>query len=224
MVAQLNFELVPSNPLSLRYFVTHSGASDAVGILGRSVELVAEDPSAFQLVLLYGARGTGKTHLLRGFAERAIESGIDAERITCLDIRDLRGSGGEIDASSLASFIDRYEQLRTNGGLMFLEAADVPTAVHGWDPHLRSRLVAGNVVRLGYPLEQELRPLISSLAERRNLKLSESNIDFMLKWLPSDPLSFDRIITVINDASFQSRRSAGRKLIGEVLRESAGNR
>ncbi len=221
MTAQLNFDLKPQSPHSLRYFVVHTGASEAVQTIQLALKSVAENPSTFKLVLLHGATGSGKTHLLEGAAEEGIAIGIPAEKISVIDVRELRSlETGKIEASALASFIDRYEQLRASGGLLLLEANDVPTAANGWDPHLWSRLVAGYIVRLGYPREDELRPLLSSLVERKNLKLSENSLNYLLKWLPADPLSFDRILSAINDLSFSSKRSAGQRLIQEVVRES----
>jgi len=221
MTAQLNFDLKPQSPFSLRYFVVHTGASEAVQTLRLAIDSVAANPSTFKLVLVHGAKGAGKSHLLQGFAEEALELGISPEKITVIDVQELSSpDSGQIEASALAAFIDRYEQLRSDGGLLLLEASDVPEAANGWDPHLWSRLVAGYVVRLGYPREEELRPLLGSLVERKNLKLSEYSMNYLLRWLPADPLSFDRIVSAINDLSFSSKRAAGQRLIQEVLRDS----
>lgn len=211
-MTQLTFHLAPVEPYSLSYFVPHSGVTEAYELLEHAIAEVSE--GGFRLVFLYGSSGTGKTHLLYGFRKRAEEQGIDPERICVCSLEQLLKNKSE----SIGEFVKTYDRLKSEGGLILVEARDIFHPTDDLDKHLSSRLLAGYSVKVGYPREEELRPLLLSLLERKNLKLTDYSLNYLLRWLPLDPLSLDRILTAINDLSLSNSRKVGQGLIREVLR------
>lgn len=200
MGQQLNFSLQPSDPYSPNYFVRHSGVSEAWDFIADACRQHIANPSYFQLIFVHGPQGVGKTHLLE--ASRA-ES---AHNFAIVRL-------SEIDT---AAFIDQYERCRTAGGILCVEADCAPNEATN-DPHIRSRLLNGTILKLEYPAEGELRPLIESLLERHNLRLSETSIEYLLRRLPLDPLSFSNIFAKISDVSLGRYDSARLGIIRELL-------
>ena len=216
--SQLTLELAPVAPHSLQYFVQHSGVAEAFTTLAARVEEVAEKSQQFRIVYVFGQRGCGKTHLLTAYRQEAYRLGIAPDRVCMLDLSDWSSSD---DDERVAAIVAEYDHLKAEGGLMLLEAESPPKDVSS-NPHLQSRLLAGDVLRLSYPREEELRPLLQSLAERRNLKLSENSIDYLLKRLPLEPLSFDNIFAKISEFSLSRSKPAGLGVVREVWKDTAG--
>ncbi len=204
---QLSFTLTPRAPYALSYFVTHCGVAEAVFIISAAVEELLSDPGVFRSVYVYGPRGSGKTHILRGYADEAISRGLAPAKIFIIDLQQPVSPGESIS---------RFEELRASGGLVFIEGR-YPPAEQTSDPHLRSRLLLGSVQELRYPPEEELPPVLLSLLERRNMKMSEQTIQYILRRTPSDPLSFSDIFARIDRLSLRQGRPAGLAVAREVL-------
>ena len=56
-----------------------------------------------------------------------------------------------------------------------------------------------------------------SLLERHNLRLADNSLQYLLKRLPRDPLSFDAIFGKINELSFQQGKPARLGLVRQVV-------
>ena len=68
--------------------------------------------------------------------------------------------------------------------------------------------------------EEELSPILNSLLERKNMKLSERSVAYLLRRLPREPLSFDAIFARINELSLEESRPAGLGVIRELIDNS----
>ena len=214
--AQLNFQLLPQNPHALDYFVTHSGVVDVVQALEEGIAKALERPETFQFFFIHGPLGTGKTHLLSAFSALAISSGVPPERVVAIDITDEIWDSVSREDGWVSNFVSEYERLKRVGGLMLLASRQQPLEASE-NPHVQSRLLAGNVFHLSYPREEEFRPLIESLLERNNLKLSEYSLNYLLKRLPLDPLSFANIFASIGDISLAEGRPARQGVVRDVV-------
>ena len=209
---QLALGLSPRQPYSLDYFVPHSGVAEAYAALEQALENAASCRQYFQLIFVWGLPGSGKKHLLEGFCQRAAERGIPQERIYKVFFKQ----GESPDDDEVSQFVRIYEQMRASGGLIFGAAILSPDGVTS-NPHLLSRLTAGSVFELSYPREDELAPLLSSLLERKNLKLPSKTVDYVLKRLPRDPLSFEGVFARISELCFRQGKTAGPGIVRQVL-------
>lgn len=202
---QLFFKLQPANPYALDYLVPHTGIVDAASRLEQVVEEANANQEKFYFVYLYGAKGSGKTHLTKAYFSLI-------ERCSLYDI----SLPEELSESFVASFVSDYETKRTHGGLIIFAASELPGAISS-NPHLSSRLQNAELLTLRYPQESELRTLISSILERRNLNISEYSLAYLLKRLPANPLSFDHIFARIDELSLSQNKPAGLGLIREAF-------
>jgi len=80
-------------------------------------------------------------------------------------------------------------------------------------------LKSARAIQLELPSEQEIRPIILSIAERQNIKLTERMISFLVKRLPLQPLSFHYILSRLNDYALEK----GRPINEDVLREAVSH-
>lgn len=212
-ISQLALALRPAEPYALSYFVTHSGVVDAVSYLERLIEEAVADHTAFHLVYLYGPRGAGKRHLVEGYYRAATSRAYPEDRCLrfCFDSLALPDD-------AVAGFVAAYERCRSAGGVILAAGESHPSELSE-NPHLTSRLLSGNLFALCYPREEELRPILVSLMERRNLRLSERSLDFLLRRLPLDPLSFDTIFDRISELCYQQGKGAGFKAVRTILQQ-----
>ncbi len=215
---QLPLELPPTEPYALSYFVSHSGVIDAVTAFEQATQQVKQDPKLFQLICLCGPRGTGKSHLLEGFRLRATtELGIAADRCFVFEFGGNAGAEQPSAEELIPWFVSTYERLKHEGGLLLASVDESLLDAERANPHLRSRLRSGHLIRVDYPSEGEYKPLLRSLLERRNLSLSERDLDYLLERLPRDTLSFDQIFGKISQFSLMASKPARRGVIREVL-------
>jgi chromosomal replication initiation ATPase DnaA len=200
--------LLPGDPFSLNYLVVHSGISRAVELLN----LTADRPGqggAFNLHYLHGPAGSGKTHILTAFSSKFRAAAPTEAEVEAFDY----GAGGaEFD---LPGFIAVYERVKARGGALLVASRAAPVELCP-DPQFISR-VGSAAAELSYPRESELPELISSLAERHNLRLSERAVRLLLRSLPRDPLSFDSILAKIAASSLKQARPANQTVVREAL-------
>lgn len=233
---QLSFSLPPVTPYSLDYFVPHTGVAAALDRLLKEFQLLRDyfalnddrlqKPRKGKLIFIQGPEGSGKTHLLTGFESLARNAGMGAEIVRVYDLNF--ESKPENRAAQLhllphaspevGEFVSNYEKVKVDGGLIVLSSRESP--LHTTDnPHLRSRFATAETMVIGYPKEDELRPLIQSMCERFNLKPTEGALKFLLKRIPLDPLSFSNILARINEVSFESGKPIKLPLVKAVLSE-----
>lgn len=210
MPQHLSFSLVPKDPFSLRYFVVHSGVALAYAELEQACTQLIKDPSLFRLFYIHGPRGSGKTHLAYGFESFMLEQSFPRTHIQVYDLQPLP------DSSLVSEIVAEYERIKRDGGLLVITSQSDPHDITK-NPHLQSRLLAGNIAALGSPTEDELKPLLLSLLERRNLILNEKSLEYLLRRLPVDPLSFDNIFARLDELSLTEGRSPGPKMLRELI-------
>jgi len=214
LISQIPLKLEVFEPHSLRYLVPHSGVADALPIFERCLADLENDSNVFRSIFLYGPQGSGKTHLTRGYQELALTRGIQSVSVFDTDLL--------VTPETVRSFIDATEQARNSGGLIIAEGRELPTERGDLTPHITSRLLAGYSVRIGYPMEEELKPLLLSILERRSLRLPEHSVQHLLKLLPTNPLSMERIIRAIDELALSEQRKVGRGLILKALERASG--
>lgn len=202
---QLFFKLQPENPYALEYLVSHTGIVDATSRLAEVVEEANVNRQKFYFLYIFGAKGSGKTHIAKAYSSLS----------ECCSLYDI-SLAAELNESFVASFVSDYETKRTHGGLIIFSASELPGAI-STNPHLSSRLQSAELLTLGYPQESELRTLINSILERRNLNISEYSLGYLLKRLPANPLSFEDIFARIDELSLSQSKPAGLGLIRKAF-------
>jgi chromosomal replication initiation ATPase DnaA len=198
----LSLNLNPVTPYSLDYFVRHSGVATALDVGLSAIEELVGNSEKFKLIYLLGPSGSGKTHLVEGLRSLVDKNKISSEKFVVVEDLEI------LEESQLISqIVSVYDLLKTTGGMMILTSTKDPRKITA-NPHVQSRLLAGDLLEINYPQENELRPILISVLERKNLKLSDYSINFLLKRLPLDPLSFSNIFARLNDLTLTEGRPA----------------
>ncbi len=211
---QLCFDLPPRDRFSLAYLVRHSGIAYAVDTVETALQRLLTNRVHAEFILVFGPKGSGKTHLVNGFADRAQDLGLRVMTHEFLMVEHQGLLGVVSDDERISALVDGYERLRASGGIAIFSAAVGPYEITT-NPHLRSRLLGCQIAEIAYPREEELKTLVLSLLERHNLKLSEASLEYLLRRLPRDPLSFDHIFARINASSLRQARPAGQAVVRE---------
>ena len=214
VVEQIPLRLNASEPFASDYFVPHSGVGQSLSQLLDLLERFQQEKGLFQTIYLHGASGTGKSHLIQIFQRRAEELGLDSDAIFLRDFQDeTRNQDSEV-----APLVSEYENRKTLGGVFFV-ASRLSLEQFSSNPHLLSRLKSGMILELRSPSIEEMRPTLISLLERRNLKLSERAIEYIVRRVPTNPLCLWAILAKMDDRALREGRTVGLYLIREILGE-----
>ncbi|ROR35073.1 DnaA regulatory inactivator Hda [Inmirania thermothiophila] len=223
---QFPLPLVCASPADLERF--HPGPNRAAW------ERVAEAALAGGILYLWGAAGSGKTHLLQGACHRAAQAG---RRAAYLDLAD-PACRSEAALEGLERMdlvcLDGLEHVAGNrawegAALLLLDAAGrgggviaasrAPLA--GLDlalPDLRSRLAWGGVYGLEPLADDELAEALRLHAEARGIELPREVARFLLA---RHPRRLDRLVDLLARLDRESL-AAGRRLTLPFVRDLLG--
>lgn len=193
-------------------------------------------PEAPPRLLLFGPRGSGKSHLLQALAQRAgaslgcayvplaqlgdagIEAigGLEALDLVCLD--DVDAVAARRDwAEALARLLDA---MRAHGGRIAASAAAPPERLASALPDLRTRLSQAAVYGLK-PLGDEARAqLLLQRARARGLELPLDAAHHLLARLPRDPGSLVGALDRLDRALLSAQRRLTLGFVQQWLREN----
>lgn len=157
-----------------------------------------------EIVCLYGPSGVGKSALL----ELA-----KAQGASVWD--DLEASTEEIQVSLFHAL-----QRVTTGGQKgrIVVASRVPVAqLTGLKPDVKSRLLLGEHIEVGYPTEPELRALLAHWAAGRQLVLPGAVADYVLARADRSPKSLKDLLLKLDALSLQEKRGITVALARAIL-------
>jgi DnaA family protein len=206
-------------------------------VAGRNVECFAALRAAAagtareQFFYVWGARGSGKSHLLEAAAReltargRPVELLQDEARLLALDSA-VSNSALVVDdvhllsAPAQASLFKLHNAMRESGGL-FVAAGNVPPA--------RLPLRADLVTRLGWGLVYQLHPLsdeekASALAEharRRSFPLAQEVISYVLTRQRRDLPHLISLVDALDRYSLETKRAVTVPLVRELLAQES---
>jgi DnaA family protein len=207
---QLIFELAPPEPQRLANFLPGRN-----GELVAALERFVEGRDGAPGFLIWGAAGTGKTHLLRAAAALAGERGIaaryDGEPAS---VPDDAGEGfallaidriDEADSAGAARIFTAYNALRQRGGRM-LAASRTPLATLTLREDLRTRLGWGLVYEAVPLSDEEKAAALANSARERGFELSADVIEYLLRHGRRDMGSLLGAVAALDRLSLASKR------------------
>ncbi len=185
-------------------------------------------------LLLVGASGTGKTHLLVGTTTLARESGcratylalsrwadFDADALGALAsmalvvIDEIETVAGRRDAE--IALFDLYNRCRDGGTRLLMAAREVPARLSLTLPDLRSRLESATLLPL-VPLDETARrSLLRSRAAARGFELDEAVIDFLFRRYRRDLPTLMALIERLDRESLARQRRVTLPLVRAVI-------
>lgn len=205
--------------VSMRFETFAAGANaGAVEALHRLAAGSANAP-----VWVYGARGTGKSHLLQAACASAGDAGRAAAYLPLAQVRDdgaQRLDGFErlalvalddiesiaADPAFEAALFTLYNGLAEHGGLLAIAGSGSPAATAIRLPDLASRLAASEVHRLE-PLAESAQPeALRRRAARRGLELPDETLAFLTRRAPRDFATLCRMLDALDIESLAAQR------------------
>jgi chromosomal replication initiation ATPase DnaA len=174
---------------------------------------------------LWGETGNGKTHLMHFWAERA---GAVLWRGPSLHgLPELPKRGGialdEADATGDETALLHLLNAACEAGLPMLLAGRTPPS--RWQTHLpdlASRLRAITAVEIRAPDDELLRALLIRLVKQRQLIVSETVHEWLLRRLPRTPAALREAVARLDEAALASGSAITRALAAAVLADMIG--
>jgi DnaA family protein len=193
-------------------------------------------------LLLVGASGAGKTHLLVAAATLARENGQAATYLALSRWSDFDADALDALASSEVVVIDEidsitgsreaeialfdlYNRCRDRGVRLLLASREPPARLALALPDLRSRLSAANLLSLAPLGESARRELLRRRALARGFELDESVIDFLFRRYRRDLPALMELIERLDRESLARQRRVTLPLVRAVIDSApaAGN-
>jgi DnaA family protein len=158
-----------------------------------------------RIVYLWGASGSGRSHLLAAaaLANPALVVADDVQRL------------GASEQQALFVAINEARE----GAPAVLAAGDQPPAKLALRPDLTSRLAWGLVYQLLPLSDRDKAGHLKALAGARGLLLSDEVAGYLLARLPRDMASLDAVMEVLDRYSLMRQRALTLPLVREALSE-----
>ena len=184
------------------------------------------------VVILTGAHGVGKTHLLRLWTAHA-RAGLCAVADLRDDFNPVRHAARPVavdDADQVSGQIGReralfhlYNLALQNKQTLLLTAADHPARWGLLLPDLASRLRAAMVIEIAEPDEAVMRQLYMKLFADRQLNVPQSVIDWLLLRMDRSAVTARHTVAALDHAALEEKKPVtiflARKVLGEDFDE-----
>ncbi|MFZ0255147.1 MAG: DnaA regulatory inactivator Hda [Gammaproteobacteria bacterium] len=176
-----------------------------------------------RVAYLWGARGTGKTHVLEASCREASSrhhevaylplgrkaelmadacEGLDQLNLVCID--DADAIAGDRIWEEAVFYL--YERAERSGTRLLFAAGSVPRSAGFRLPDLTSRLGRGLTLRLR-PLDDEAKTLaLQCRARNRGFALPDEVISFLLRRYPRDTHSLFELLERVDDLTLSEKR------------------
>ena len=186
-------------------------------------------------LLLWGASGVGKSHLLQAAIRAAGERGAQTMYVPLREARDYGADAldglDQLDALALddvdATAGDRawedalfalYNRMHASGGRLLLSCPAAPRDLPLALPDLRSRLSAALVYHLQPLDDDDKHAALIAAAAARGIGLPETVASYLLRRLPRDWPALHAALATLDTASLSAGRSLTVPFVREVLR------
>ncbi|MDR2031550.1 MAG: DnaA regulatory inactivator Hda [Azoarcus sp.] len=223
---QLLLDLRPDRPPALENFVP----GDNTELLA-SLALFAEGrpPLPGMHLYLWGAPGSGRSHLLQAAAARAREHGrpafflaaalanrLPADDNALLAIDDIE----QLSPSAQIALFNAFNRARGNAQTLLLAGAAAPQALGAvLREDLRTRIGQGLVFQVR-PLDDTARTaILHALAARRGLRLTDDVVGFMLHHGRRDLPSMAATLGALDAASLERKRPITLPLLRQLIQQ-----
>jgi len=230
--------MIPQLPLALRwprrqrFEHFHAGANAAALA---AVQALSLQPGA-PWVYLYGASGSGRSHLLMAACQAASAAGRRVQYLPLATIADhaaaLRGvAGSELlaldDLGAMVgnrdaehALFDLYNRARAEGSALLFAADATPTQLGVELPDLRSRLGACTQFALKPLDDDERRAVLKAQATARGIELDDGVLDWLFARHARDLGALLDLLDKLDQASLAARRRITVPFLREFLRDA----
>jgi DnaA family protein len=206
-VKQLLLDIRPAPAPTLDNFVPGRNAEAL-----HSLRQTAGGSGEVRFVYLWGAGGSGKSHLLAACADLAQQHGLNL--VTADDVQMLT------DDAQISLF-NIYNRLREAGGILVASGDAAPMQM-GLRADLATRLSWGLAYQL-YPLsDEEKAQALKSHAAERGMRLPDEVVDYCLRHLRRDLRTLMSTLDALDEWSLVSKRPVTLPLLRQLLQLPLG--
>lgn len=170
-------------------------------VVGKNAELVQRlrERDFPTILYLWGAPGTGKTHLLNAVPE-----------LLCFD------DAQKLSAVAQEQLFDAYNQAKLDGVQLVVTGDRAPRLLPLRED-LRTRLGAGLVYELQPLSDEEKRQALLAAAQARSMPLNKEVLDYVLTHRSRDMRSLMALLNALDHYSLVNKRLVTLPLLKEIL-------
>ena len=188
-----------------------------------------------QFFYLWGNKGSGKSHLLKGVCQHylaqqrpalyvplnkaqyfspAVLENLEQQALVCLD--DLQAVIG--NAEWEVAIFDLINRVRETGRTLLIMSADQsPANLPVQLPDLASRLTWGEVYQLAQLNDKKKIDVLQKAAYQRGIELPDETANFLFKRLERDMKTLFNALEKLDQASLQAQRKLTIPFVKEIL-------
>jgi len=211
---QLLLELSPPPLPTLENFCAGRNGAALQALRG-----ALEDGERF--VFIWGPGGSGKTHLLRGFAAAAGAAYIPAASADWTQVEGLAAAAvddvARLGAAAQVALFDLCNRLRASDGAL-AASGEAPPAQLELRADLRSRLASGIVLQLHPLSDEEKAAALRRHANERGIALEKDVVGYLLTHFDRDMGTQIAALDALDRYSLERKRAITLPLLKEALR------
>jgi DnaA family protein len=201
---QLLLDIQPLAPATLDNFIAGSN-EEALHSLKMAIDGVNEA----RFIYLWGAPGSGKSHLLQACRDLALERDLPLSVVD--EVHTL-------DEEAQIELFNYFNQLRASGGILITSGNAAPTQM-GLRDDLATRLAWGLVYQLHPLSDEEKAKALKTHAKERGMKLPDEVVDYCLRYLRRDLPTLMAVLNALDKWSLTEKKPVTVPMLKKLLQQ-----
>lgn len=199
---QLLLDIQPPSPPTLDNFIAGQNAEAL-----HSLKMAIDGAGEARFIYLWGATGSGKSHLLQACNDLAHERNLPLSVVD--DVNTL-------DEEAQVELFNYFNQLRASGGILITSGSAAPTQM-GLRDDLATRLAWGLVYQLQPLSDEEKAQALKTHARERGMKLPDEVVDYCLRYLRRDLPTLMAVLNALDKWSLTEKKPVTVPLLKKLL-------
>lgn len=199
---QLLLDIQPLAPPTLTNFIVGRNAEAL-----HSLQMALNGVEEARFIYLWGAQGSGKSHLLQACKQVAQQQDLAFSVVD--DVNTL-------DEDAQIALFDHFNQLRASGGMLLTSGMAAPTQMRLRDD-LATRLAWGLVYQLHPLTDEEKAQALKTHAKERGMRLPDEVVDYCLRYLRRDLPTLMAVLDALDEWSLIEKRPVTMPLLKKLL-------
>lgn len=199
---QLLLDIQPPAPQTLNNFIVGRNAEAL-----HNLELALANVAEARFIYLWGAKGSGKSHLLQACRRAA-----QAAELSLYIADDVH----TLDEEAQITLFDQFNQLRAANGILITSGIAAPTQM-GLRGDLATRLAWGLVYQLHPLTDEEKAQALKTHAHERGMKLPNEVVDYCLRYLRRDLPTLMAVLDALDVWSLTEKKPVTVPMLKKLL-------
>jgi DnaA family protein len=199
---QLLLDIQPLAPPTLDNFI-HGSNAEAL----HSLKMAINSASEARFIYLWGAPGSGKSHLLQACNDLARERDLPLSVVDDVNM---------LDEEAQIELFNYFNQLRASGGILITSGNAAPTQM-GLRDDLATRLAWGLVYQLHPLTDEEKAQALKTHAKERGMKLPDEVVDYCLRYLRRDLPTLMAVLNALDQWSLTEKKPVTVPMLKKML-------